>query len=48
MPTVMSFTVLLVRKICSPEGVKELIQRRRAVLPNAITIEDQVAEAANS
>jgi predicted ester cyclase len=33
-------------KIHSPEGVKELIQRRRAVLPNAIiTIEDQVAEA---
>jgi SnoaL-like polyketide cyclase len=34
-------------KIHSSEGVKELIQRRRAVLPNAIiTIEDQVAEAA--
>jgi predicted ester cyclase len=33
-------------EIHSPEGVKELIQRRRAVLPNAtITIEDQVAEA---
>jgi hypothetical protein len=35
-------------EIHSPEGVKELIERRQAVLPNAtITIEDQVAEADN-
>jgi predicted ester cyclase len=33
-------------QVYGPEGVKELVNRRRAVLPNAtITIEDQIADA---